>query len=59
MVGEKVMKTVNVQVWSDFVCPWCWITKRRFNKVIIAVAGQVEVTITPKSYQLAHQTGSS
>jgi predicted DsbA family dithiol-disulfide isomerase len=47
------MKTVNVQVWSDIVCPWCWIAKRRLDRAITEVAGQIEVTITPRAYRLA------
>lgn len=47
------MKRVNVEVWSDFVCPWCWIAKRRLERAVAAAAGQVEVIVTPKSYRLA------
>lgn len=47
------MKRVNVDVWSDFACPWCWIAKRRFEKAVLGLAGQVEVIVTPKSYRLA------
>lgn len=47
------MKRVNVEVWSDFVCPWCWIAKRRLDKAAASLAGQVEVIVTAKSYRLA------
>lgn len=47
------MKTIKVEVWSDFVCPWCWIAKRRLEKAIAALAGHVEVTVTTKSFRLA------
>ncbi|WP_421380894.1 DsbA family oxidoreductase (plasmid) [Paraburkholderia sp. DD10] len=47
------MKRVNVEVWSDFVCPWCWIAKRRLEKAAVAVTHQVEVVVTPRSYRLA------
>lgn len=47
------MKKVNVTVWSDFACPWCWIAKRRLEKAVLNLAGEVEVVITPKSYRLA------
>lgn len=47
------MKRVNVEVWSDFVCPWCWIAKRRLEKAALGLAGQLEVIVTPKSYRLA------
>ena len=47
------MKRVNVEVWSDFACPWCWIAKRRLEEAALNLAGQVEVVVTPKSYRLA------
>lgn len=47
------MKKVNVVIWSDFVCPWCWIAKRRFEKALAGLADQVEVVVTTKSYRLA------
>lgn len=47
------MKSVNVEIWSDFVCPWCWIAKRRFEKAVIGMKGEVDVIVTYKSYRLA------
>ena len=47
------MKRVNVEVWSDFVCPWCWIAKRRLEKAAAGVADRIEVVVTPRSYRLA------
>jgi predicted DsbA family dithiol-disulfide isomerase len=47
------MKKVEVEVWSDFVCPWCWIAKRRLEKAVSALAGQIEVAVVTKSYRLA------
>ena len=47
------MKRVNVEIWSDFACPWCWIAKRRFEKAVLGLAGQLEVIVTPKAYRLA------
>lgn len=47
------MKKVSVEVWSDFVCPWCWIAKRRFEKAVASLEGQVEVAVTSKAYRLA------
>jgi predicted DsbA family dithiol-disulfide isomerase len=41
---------VDIQVWSDVVCPWCYLGKRRLEK---ALAGFPEdVTITYRAYQL-------
>lgn len=50
------MKNVHVVIWSDFVCPWCWIAKRRLEKAAAELAGQIDVTVTTKSYRLARGT---
>lgn len=47
------MKRVNVEVWSDFVCPWCWIAKRRLDKANASLGGQFEVVVTSRAYRLA------
>jgi predicted DsbA family dithiol-disulfide isomerase len=47
------MKKVEVEVWSDFVCPWCWIAKRRLEKAVAGLAGKIEVAVVSKSYRLA------
>jgi len=47
------MKKVHVEIWSDYVCPWCWIAKRRFEQAVASLAGQVEVVVTNKAYRLA------
>ncbi len=47
------MKKITVEVWSDFVCPWCWIAKKRLEQAIDALGGQVEVEIVPRAYRLA------
>jgi predicted DsbA family dithiol-disulfide isomerase len=41
---------VDIQVWSDVVCPWCYIGKKRLEKALAEYAG--EVTVTFRAYQL-------
>lgn len=47
------MKKITVEVWSDFVCPWCWIAKKRLEKAIDVLGDDVEVEIVPRAYRLA------
>ncbi|WP_322059394.1 DsbA family protein, partial [Paraburkholderia sp. J63] len=47
------MKRVEVVAWSDFVCPWCWIAKRRLEQAIKVVEKEVEVVVEFKAYRLA------
>ena len=39
-------------MWSDVVCPWCYIGKRRFDDAVEQLRGDVEVDITYAAYQL-------
>jgi len=41
---------VDIQVWSDVVCPWCYIGKKRLEKAVAEFPG--EVTVTFRAYQL-------
>jgi predicted DsbA family dithiol-disulfide isomerase len=41
---------VKVEIWSDVVCPWCYIGKRRFEKALRAFPHEVEVTY--RSFEL-------
>jgi predicted DsbA family dithiol-disulfide isomerase len=43
--GEEGSPTVQVEIWSDVVCPWCAIGKRRFETALASFehAGGVEV----------------
>ena len=35
---------LTVEIWSDVVCPWCYIGKRRFEAAVEQFDGEVEVT---------------
>jgi predicted DsbA family dithiol-disulfide isomerase len=45
-----VASAVLVEIWSDVVCPWCYIGKRRFEKALLSFAHPVEVVW--RSYEL-------
>ena len=50
---------MKIEVWSDYVCPFCYIGKKQLEKAIqdTGLAGQVEVVY--KSYQLDPNTPSN
>ena len=41
-----------IEVWSDVVCPWCYIGKRRLEKAIAAFEHGEAVDVRWRSYQL-------
>jgi predicted DsbA family dithiol-disulfide isomerase len=43
---------MKIEIWSDFVCPFCYIGKRRLEKAVEQFPHKEEVTIEYKSYQL-------
>ena len=38
------MAPLQVEIWSDVVCPWCYIGKRRFERAVQQFGKDVEVT---------------
>ncbi len=45
---------MKVEIWSDVVCPWCYIGKRRFERAL-ADAGRDDVEVIWRSFQLNPQ----
>ncbi len=46
---------MQVEIWSDVVCPWCYIGKRRFEEGLDAFRAahpDVEVEVAYRAYQL-------
>jgi predicted DsbA family dithiol-disulfide isomerase len=49
---------VKVDIWSDVVCPWCYIGKRRFEAALERFAHRDEVEVVWHSFQLDPTTVS-
>jgi predicted DsbA family dithiol-disulfide isomerase len=43
---------VRIEIWSDVVCPWCYIGRRRFEKALAAFQHRDSVEVTHRSFQL-------
>jgi len=41
-----------IDVWSDIVCPWCFIGRRRLQKAIANHGSGHEVTVRHRAFQL-------
>lgn len=44
---------MKVEIWSDVMCPFCYIGKRRFEKALAEFSGRDQVQVEWKSFQLA------
>lgn len=43
---------IRVDVWSDIVCPWCYIGKRKFESALAELGDEIPVTVRYHAYQL-------
>jgi predicted DsbA family dithiol-disulfide isomerase len=46
---------VLVEIWSDVVCPWCYIGKRRFESALAAFAHRDDIEVMYRSFELDPQ----
>lgn len=44
---------ILVEIWSDVMCPFCYIGKRRFEKALAQFKGKEKVEVIWKSFQLS------
>jgi predicted DsbA family dithiol-disulfide isomerase len=43
---------MRVDIWSDIVCPWCYVGKARFEKALSGFAHRAEVEVVYHSFEL-------
>jgi len=43
---------LNVEIWSDVVCPWCYIGKRRFESALARFPHRDAVEVVWRSFEL-------
>ena len=54
---------MKVEIWSDVVCPWCYIGKRRFEQALAGFPHRDEVEVVWRAFELdpsapAERTGA-
>jgi predicted DsbA family dithiol-disulfide isomerase len=47
-----VTTKLSVDIWSDIVCPWCYVGKRRFEKALAQFAHKADVEVTWHTFEL-------
>lgn len=55
VVMSPIVRVVRIDIWSDVVCPWCYIGKRRFDTALerLKAKGLTEhIEVVYRSYQL-------
>jgi len=43
---------MRIDIWSDIVCPWCYVGKRRFERALDAFEDRAAVEVVHRSFQL-------
>jgi predicted DsbA family dithiol-disulfide isomerase len=43
---------MDIHIWSDIVCPWCYLGKRRLEHALALFDHRDEVRVTHRSFQL-------
>jgi predicted DsbA family dithiol-disulfide isomerase len=43
---------MQVEIWSDVACPWCYVGKARFEEALRRFEHRDEVTVTWRSFEL-------
>lgn len=46
------MKTMTIEIWSDIVCPFCYIGKRRLEAALAQFEHKEQIQVIWKSFQL-------
>jgi predicted DsbA family dithiol-disulfide isomerase len=49
---ESAQTKMKVEIWSDVMCPFCYIGKRKFEKALDGFAHKNQVEVEWKSFQL-------
>ena len=45
-------EAMRVDIWSDVVCPWCYVGKARFEKALAGFDGRDDVEVVYHSFEL-------
>lgn len=45
-------RTMPIEIWSDLICPWCWIGRRRFERALAEFAHRDGVRLVHRAFRL-------
>lgn len=51
-------KKLEITIWSDLGCPWCWVGKKRLEAALARLPDDVEVTKRWRAYMIDSNTAS-
>ena len=51
-MSEKANAALRIEIWSDVICPWCYIGKTRFDRAVARLGDEIDLEVTYRAYQL-------
>jgi predicted DsbA family dithiol-disulfide isomerase len=51
-MSEKAVAALRIEIWSDVICPWCYIGKTRFDQAVERLGDEIDLEVTYRAYQL-------
>lgn len=45
---------MQIEIWSDVICPWCYIGKRRFETALAQAENRSHIHVIWRSFELDH-----
>lgn len=55
---RRSAQSMKVEIWSDVICPWCYIGKRRFEKALSQFDGRNSAEVAFRSFELDPEASS-
>lgn len=52
MLVTALRRDMQVEIWSDVVCPWCYLGKRRFERALSNFEHRDDVQVIYRSFEL-------
>ena len=43
---------MQIEIWSDVICPWCYIGKRHFEKALEQFGQRERINVIWRSFEL-------
>lgn len=51
-MSEEANAALRIEIWSDVICPWCYIGKTRFDQAVERLGDEIDLEVTYRAYQL-------
>ena len=43
---------MQIEIWSDVICPWCYVGKRRFEQALAQFGHREDINVIWRNFEL-------